>query len=134
MRWRELGPISLSDVIKFNNKDIDYDNNEIGKPVKAFAFDFYGQLNKNKELNGIGRANYGDMIYEGQFKNHYWHGYGRCITFDGRYHAGFFKEDRKTGAGIAIRPFKTSDKSDQNQKWIIEEGIWENDVLKEIKR
>jgi len=39
MRWRELGPISLSDVIKFNNKDIDYENENIGRPIKAFGFE-----------------------------------------------------------------------------------------------
>jgi hypothetical protein len=42
MRWREIGPISLSDVIKFNNKEIDYENNEIGKSSKSFNFDIFG--------------------------------------------------------------------------------------------
>jgi hypothetical protein len=83
-------------------------------------------------MNGIGRGIYGDMIYEGQFRNHCWHGYGRVISDDGRYHIGFFKNDRKSGPGIAIRPAKT--KGEANRKWIIEEGVWENDILKDIKR
>ena len=135
MRWRELGPISLTDLIKFNNKDIEYDNDHIGKSIKAFSFDIYGQLNKNNEMNGIGRANYNDMIYEGQFRNNTWSGYGRCIHDDGRYHIGFFKDDRKSGPGISIRPMKSNDKEDKNnRKWVIEEGTWELDVLKDIKR
>jgi hypothetical protein len=60
-------------------------------------------------MDGIGRANYTDMIYEGQFKNHCWEGYGRVIYDDGRYHIGFFKGDRKSGPGIAIRPIKAKD-------------------------
>ena len=42
MRWRELGPINLSDLIKFNNKDINYENENIGNPSKAYNFDMFG--------------------------------------------------------------------------------------------
>jgi hypothetical protein len=71
------------------------------------------------------------MLYEGQFKNHQWNGYGRAIFDDGRYHVGFFKNDRRNGPGLGMRLNK---KNGSDKKWIIEEGIWENDVLKDIKR
>ena len=50
-----------------NNKDINYQNSILGVPGKSFDFDICGQLNKLKNMHGIGRANYKDFIYEGQF-------------------------------------------------------------------
>ena len=41
-RWKELGPINIEDIIKFNNKEIQYNNLKIGKPNKAYNFDIYG--------------------------------------------------------------------------------------------
>ena len=69
-RWKDLGPIDLSEMIMKNNKDIDYGNTDLGAPSKTFDFDIYGQLDKKrKHMHGIGRANYKDYIYEGQFVN-----------------------------------------------------------------
>ena len=86
-------------------------------------------------MNGIGRANYGDMIYEGQFKNGFWSGYGRAIWKDGSYHTGFFSNDRKNGPGMSVHPIKGIKKEDPDYgKWVVEEGIWTNDLLTEVKR
>ena len=69
-RWKDLGPLDLSELIMKNNKDIDYQNNDLGIPSKSFDFDIVGQLDdKRKKMHGIGRANYKDLIYEGQFLN-----------------------------------------------------------------
>lgn len=34
---------------------------------------------KRKVIHGLGRANYRNIIYEGQFFNDKWHGFGRAI-------------------------------------------------------
>jgi hypothetical protein len=70
-------------------------------------------------LNGIGRANYKDIIYEGQFVKDKWHGYGRAIFKDGSYHVGFWENDKKCGKGVTIRVDKKTGETFE------EKGIWD---------
>lgn len=67
-RWRSMGPISLIDIMKkaLPDNPIIFEN-EFGSSQREFKFDIRGQLApKNKNvINGLGRANYGDLIYEG---------------------------------------------------------------------
>lgn len=70
--------------------------NSVGKNINKFC------------LNGIGRANYRDIIYEGQFVKDKWHGYGRAIFKDGSYHIGFWQNDKKCGHGLSVRYDKKS--------------------------
>ena len=60
------------------------------------------------------------MIYEGQFVNDQWHGYGRAIYKDGSYHAGYWKNDIKCGWGLAER----KDRRSKIGWFIKEKGIW----------
>jgi hypothetical protein len=92
---------------------------DFGTSQREFKFDIQGQLApKNRNvINGLGRANYGDLIYEGQFVDDKWWGYGRAIYADGRYHEGYFKNDRKNGQGRGIR-------FDRNEQEKYEEGFW----------
>lgn len=81
-------------------------------------------------MNGLGRANYNNMLYEGYFKNNQLDGYGRQIMKDGTHYTGFFKNDRKHGRGTMVRIER--DKESENYGDIcVEEGEWFNDVLKE---
>ena len=95
---------------------------DFGSSQREFKFDIRGQLNsKNKNvINGLGRANYRDVLYEGQFVDDKWWGYGRAIYADGKYHEGYFKNDRKNGEGKCIKLGKKGQE-------IVEEGFWEND-------
>jgi hypothetical protein len=69
-------------------------------------------------LNGIGRANYKDIIYEGQFVQDKWHGYGRAIFKDGSYHVGFWENDKKCGKGVTFRfDKKTGEISEEKGVW-----------------
>ena len=83
-------------------------------------------------MAGIGRANYKNIIYEGQFKNDKWCGYGRAIFQDGRYHIGFWQNDRKNGPGKTVRRIKKKDEETgetMGREDETEVGVWQNDVL-----
>ena len=125
-KWKELGPIDLLSIIMQASDDNPVNfKNKFGKSEKNFSFDIQGQLDPaGKTLNGLGRSNYRNIIYEGQFVNDSWHGLGRAIFQDGRYHYGFWKKDRRNGPGKTVRFDK------KTKRWIEEEGYWENDVLK----
>ena len=63
------------------------------------------------------------MIYEGQFKDDKWWGFGRAIYADGLYHIGYFKNDRKNGQGKSTYTDRTTGEV------FFEEGFFENDKL-----
>ena len=74
---------------------------------------------KRKVLHGLGRANYRNIIYEGQFFNDKWHGFGRAIFQDGSYHIGYWANDKKCGWGITTR------KDKRTGEIVREEGHWD---------
>ena len=83
----------------------------------------FGQIMKSQktnvmQLNGIGRANYKNILYEGQLVNDMWDGFGRAIYNDGRYHIGFWKNDMRNGYGRSVKKEKGSGKD------TVEEGFW----------
>jgi hypothetical protein len=84
LKWKELGPIKLFDILtkSTNSNPIVFDR-PLGASDKSFSFNLFGQLAKTKSgsqlINGIGRANYKNMVYEGQFVDDMWDGYGRAI-------------------------------------------------------
>ena len=82
-------------------------------------------------MNGLGRANYINMVYEGQFHNNQWHGYGRVIMNDGSYYTGYFRNDRKHGEGKLVKPVKNK-KSPEYGKLQVDIGEWSNDSIKHI--
>lgn len=61
---------------------------------------FDGQANEKDKPNGMVRAidfNYG--IFEGQFENGNFNGFGRYIYYDGEYYIGWFVNGAKHGYG-----------------------------------
>ena len=128
--------MSIMDIMKNSN-----DSNPIvfgeevpfGKARKSYNFDIYGQMDQDSgKMNGIGRANYKNIIYEGQFKNDKWCGYGRAIFQDGRYHVGFWQNDRKNGPGKTVKKVKKKDEGTGETLGAEDEtevGVWQNDVL-----
>ena len=70
-------------------------------------------------LHGIGRANYRNILYEGQFVNDRWHGYGRAIFQDGSYHIGYWADDKKCGWGVSTRKHRRTGEK------IVEQGHWD---------
>ena len=128
-RWRELGPISFMELLRKSSNDnpVVFDR-LVGKSEKSFSFDMVGQLlvnkkNNTQQITGLGRANYRNIIYEGQLVNDSWDGYGRAIYGDGKYHIGYWKNDRKNGYGKSVRKDKSTGED------LVEEGYWENDKL-----
>lgn len=112
--------------------DLNLEDLEFKKPAKSFNFDIKGMVDQNSNsMCGLGRANYKDIIYEGNFFNNQWHGFGRAIMSDDRYYIGFFKNDRKHGRGTLVKPHKNLEKGEK-QGYIIEEGEWKNDILETV--
>ena len=139
-RWKDLGPMPLLDIMKNSsetNPIIFGDQADFGKAEKSYNFEICGQKEADGKLHGIGRANYKNIIYEGQFKNDKWCGYGRAIFQDGRYHIGFWENDRKNGPGKSVRRIKskrtqedgTSGSEIEDLREETEVGVWKNDVL-----
>ena len=71
LKWKELGPINMHELLEKNCdimlpiKDLTF-----GKPAKNYNYDIMGLIDPRAMiLNGLGRANYSNMIYEGHFKN-----------------------------------------------------------------
>mmetsp|Transcript_12893 Transcript_12893/g.19975 ORF Transcript_12893/g.19975 Transcript_12893/m.19975 type:complete len:216 (-) Transcript_12893:20-667(-) len=126
-RWRNLGPVSLMEILRKSSNDnpIVFER-KVGASDKSFNFDIFGQLVETKsgnQITGIGRANYRNILYEGQLVNDSWDGFGRAIYSDGRYHVGYWKKDRRNGYG------KTYKKSKRTGEDRVQEGYWENDKL-----
>ena len=67
---------------------------------------------------GIGRFECQSYIFEGQFKNGKWNGYGRFMTIDGKYIEGYFKENAIHGYAKRINPNGS-----------VDEGIFEESTL-----
>jgi len=64
---------------------------------------FSGQVNSSGQACGIVRVidnNYG--IYEGQFSNNNFHGFGRHISFEGEYYIGWFLNGARSSFGKCV--------------------------------
>lgn len=83
-KWNELGPLRLEDIMRHSNDNIDQ--------TRAFGQSQYnkyilGQLGPNGKVTGVGKE-INHIIYEGQFKDDIYHGYGRFIYSNGNYYIG----------------------------------------------
>ena len=92
-KWRELGVLFAEDIIKNAKTPIDYHlrvaENDLGSG--------FGQVDKQGKLQGLGREVY-DHIYEGQFKNNLYDGWGRFISHLGVYW-GYWEKGMRHGNG-----------------------------------
>ena len=75
---------------------------------------------------GLGRECEGG-IYEGQYFQDEWNGYGRRIIANGDYYLGYWKDGMRNGWGRYVYKLK-----DSEQLIEIEEGEWIDDEFKGI--
>ena len=83
-RWIQLGSLRLEDIIANSDKPIDQ-NRPFGKS-KANQY-IIGQIDSSGRCNGVGKE-INNTIYEGQFVNGDYNGYGRLIYSNGSYYIG----------------------------------------------
>jgi len=109
-KWNELGPLRLEDIIKNSKESIDQT-----KTFGQSQFNKYiiGQLGPNGKVTGVGKE-INHIIYEGQFKDDVYNGYGRFIYSNGNYYIGNWLDGKRSGFG------KLVDKSGR-----VYEGMWQ---------
>ena len=83
----------MEDIIA--NSSIDVDNS---LPFDKSKYDEFivGQIDKNGRVCGVGKE-INHIIYEGQFKNDVYHGYGRFIYSNGNYYIGNWVDGKRSG-------------------------------------
>jgi len=117
--WKELGPLSLSQIINNTTTQPLFTSDQIElKTYQAQNCISIGQFKKGTHLlEGIGRVevNHGSIM-EGQFSNGVMNLYGRIIFPSGNYYIGHFKNHKKHGFGKKV-----------NSDGTIEEGKWHDD-------
>lgn len=123
-RWNVLGEIDIEDIVansQNNNQNLISQNSTIkeylkfqslyfGKSLKYLTIEqtdgiYQGQVDPEELQQGIGRyvsSKNGD-IYEGEWRNGYYHGYGRLIFGKDHavdYYMGQWSNGRRNGLGI----------------------------------
>jgi hypothetical protein len=83
-KWNELGPLKLEDIVANSDEPIDQS--------MAFGQSKYnqyiiGQLGSNGKVSGVGKE-INHIIYEGQFRDDVYNGFGRFIYSNGNYYIG----------------------------------------------
>ena len=94
--WQKQGILYATDIIREGAKyghNVDYECRVGGNDTQSG----YGQLDMQGQLNGIGRE-VQDFIYEGQFRNNLFHGWGRYIDDVGVFW-GTFERGTRHGRG-----------------------------------
>lgn len=109
-KWSELGPLRLEDIIANSNEPIDQ-SLQFGQ--SKYNKYIIGQIGHDGRVQGVGKE-INHIIYEGQFKNDIYHGYGRYIYSNGNYYLGNWVDGKRSGWG------KLVDKSGK-----IYEGMWQ---------
>ena len=92
-KWNELGPLKLEDIVANSNEPIDQ--------TMAFGQSKYnqyiiGQLGGNGKVSGVGKE-INHIIYEGQFKDDVYNGFGRFIYSNGNYYIGNWLDGKRSG-------------------------------------
>ena len=97
-KWKQLGILYAEDVIKNApaHCPVDYQLRVSENDTQSG----FGQVDKNGKLQGLGREVH-DFIYEGQFKDNVYHGWGRFISHLGVYW-GFWNNGFRHGQGKFI--------------------------------
>ena len=92
-KWKELPVLQAEDIIRNSSLPIDYHMRVSENDIHTG----FGQVDRDGKLQGIGRECH-DFIYEGQFKDNVYHGWGRYINDQGVYW-GDFHQGMRHGRG-----------------------------------
>lgn len=92
-KWNAHTKLTVDDIIRNSVTPIDYHLRVSENDIKSG----FGQVDRDGKLQGIGRECM-DFIYEGQFKNNIFHGWGRYISEIGIYW-GTFHQGMRHGRG-----------------------------------
>ena len=77
-KWRLVGPFDINSKLEQKVITFKYNLELVDRGGFSYKKDYFGQLNKDGQMHGIGRAVWHDKnLYEGQFKDGYADGYGR---------------------------------------------------------
>lgn len=92
-KWNELGPLKLEDIVANSSDPIDQS--------MAFGQSKYnqyiiGQLGGNGKVSGVGKE-INHIIYEGQFRDDVYNGFGRFIYSNGNYYIGNWLDGKRSG-------------------------------------
>ena len=104
-KWRLIGPLELAEKLDQKMLKLEYNLELVDRANFSFKRDYFGQLNKNGQFHGIGRAVWHDKnLYEGMFKDGFANGYGRQIYPNGSIYEGEWCDAVWHGHGCYIRP------------------------------
>jgi len=97
-KWNELGPLRLEDIVANSQEPIDqtlkFGQSQYNKYI-------IGQLGRNGKVTGVGKE-INHIIYEGQFKDDIYNGYGRFIYSNGNYYIGNWLDGKRSGYGKLV--------------------------------
>ena len=83
-KWQELGPLRLEQIVA-NSVEVIDQSRQFGQ--SRFNKYLIGQVGPDGRISGVGKE-INEIIYEGQFKQDVYHGYGRYIYSNGNYYIG----------------------------------------------
>jgi len=97
-KWNELGPLKLADIVANSQIQIDqslqFGTSKYNKYIK-------GQLGPNGKVTGVGKE-INHIIYEGQFVDDVYNGFGRFIYSNGNYYIGNWIDGKRSGFGKLV--------------------------------
>lgn len=97
-KWNELGPLRLEDIVQNSQEPIDQ-SMKFGQ--SAYNKYIIGQLGSNSKVTGVGKE-INHIIYEGQFIDDVYNGYGRFIYSNGNYYIGQWLDGKRSGYGKLV--------------------------------
>ena len=110
-KWNELGPLRLEDIMRNSKEPIDQ-SRQFGQ--SHFNKYILGQLGSNGKVTGVGKE-INHIIYEGQFKEDVYNGFGRFIYSNGNYYIGNWLDGKRSGYGKLV----------ENKTGRVYEGQWQ---------
>ena len=110
-KWNELGPLRLEDIMRNSKEPIDQ-SRQFGQ--SHFNKYILGQLGGNGKVTGVGKE-INHIIYEGQFKDDVYNGFGRFIYSNGNYYIGNWLDGKRSGYGKLV----------ENKTGRVYEGQWQ---------
>jgi len=97
-KWNELGPLKLEDIVSNSKEPIDqtltFGQSKYNKYI-------IGQLGPNGKVTGVGKE-INHIIYEGQFRDDIYNGFGRFIYSNGNYYIGNWLDGKRSGFGKLV--------------------------------
>jgi hypothetical protein len=97
-KWNELGPLRLEDIMRNSKEPIDQ-SRQFGQ--SHFNKYILGQLGVNGKVTGVGKE-INHIIYEGQFNDDVYSGFGRFIYSNGNYYIGNWLDGKRSGYGKLV--------------------------------